>query len=211
MYNVTKSLLIEPKGQSYMEVGIHENVELVNIAVEISKSNNPYICFYFENEKGQIASKTEWPVEARTPVEQMTAEEKASYTNKINNQMARICMIAGQFVDKDELLFQANSFEEFINRIKTIVGDKYKGIKLRLKITYDYKDWATPPSYVKMPWIERMDLIPKEKSKIAIIAGVDKMEPSAQDTPHLETNPLDVTSTEVSPLQKPATNGDLPF
>ena len=43
MYNMTSDLLVEPKGQSYMPVGIHENVELTDVVVEDSKNGNPFI------------------------------------------------------------------------------------------------------------------------------------------------------------------------
>ena len=131
MYNMTSDLLVEPKGQSYMPVGIHENVELTDIVVEDSKNGNPFICFYFTNEKGERVTKTEWPVIAKTSLEEMSDVEKQAHMSKVNNQMSRMCLIAGQFVDKSELIFNANSFKDFILRIKTIIGTRYTGVKLR--------------------------------------------------------------------------------
>ena len=208
---MTQDLLVEPKGQSYMPVGIHENVEMTDVVVEESKNGNPFICFYFNNEKGERVTKTEWPVLAKIPVESMNAEEKAAHLSKVNNQMSRICLIASQFVDKSELIFNANSFNDFILRIKSIIGTRYKGVKLRLKVVYDYNDWATLPSYVKIPWIERMDVVTKEKSRISIVPGTDKMEKSSPDARPENKNPLfesDVPTTDVAVTQP---SNSLPF
>ena len=209
---MTSDLLIEPKGQSYMPVGIHENVELTDIVVEDSKNGNPFICFYFTNEKGERVTKTEWPVIAKTSLEEMSDAEKQAHMSKVNNQMSRICLIAGQFVDKSELIFNANSFKDFILRIKTIIGTRYAGVKLRLKVVYDYNDWATLPSYVKIPWIERMDKVTKEKSRITIVVGTDKMEKSSPDASPENKNPLfeadQMPETPTAPSER---NGDLPF
>ena len=212
MYNMTSDLLVEPKGQSYMPVGIHENVELTDIVVEDSKNGNPFICFYFTNEKGERVTKTEWPVIAKTSLEEMSDVEKQAHMSKVNNQMSRICLIAGQFVDKSELIFNANSFKDFILRIKTIIGTRYTGVKLRLKVVYDYNDWATLPSYVKIPWIERMDKVTKEKSRITIVAGTDKMEKLSPDARPENKNPLfeadQMPETPTAPSER---SGDLPF
>ena len=212
MYNMTSDLLVEPKGQSYMPVGIHENVELTDVVVEDSKNGNPFICFYFTNEKGERVTKTEWPVIAKTSLEEMSDAEKQAHMSKVNNQMSRICLIAGQFVDKSELIFNANSFKDFILRIKTIIGTRYAGVKLRLKVVYDYNDWATLPSYVKIPWIERMDKVTKEKSRITIVVGTDKMEKSSPDARPENMNPLfeadQMPETPTAPSER---NGDLPF
>ena len=212
MYNMTSDLLVEPKGQSYMPVGIHENVELTDIVVEDSKNGNPFICFYFTNEKGERVTKTEWPVIAKTSLEEMSDVEKQAHMSKVNNQMSRMCLIAGQFVDKSELIFNANSFKDFILRIKTIIGTRYTGVKLRLKVVYDYNDWATLPSYVKIPWIERMDKVTKEKSRITIVAGTDKIEKSSPDARPENKNPLfeadQMPETPTAPSER---SGDLPF
>lgn len=211
IYKMTEEVLAstDVKGQSWMDVGIHSNVELVEINVDTSKNGNPFIAFYFENEKGERASKTEWEVNASKPVEQMDEKEKAAYLSRIRNQMTRISMIAKQFIDKNELLFEAPDFKTYISTIKAKLDGRYKGVKLRIKITYDYNDWATLPSYVKYTWIERMDQVPEEKSKIKIILGMDKMvREDKPDTFKKDENPLLVEASSSTTVSN--TNG-LPF
>lgn len=197
IYKMTEDVLVEVKGQSWMDVGIHENVELVDIVSDTSSNGNHFLAFYFENEKGERASKTEWEVKAKVPYEQMDSDERDAYISKINNQMARVSLIARQFVDKSELIFEAPSFKLFADTIKAKLDGKTAGIKLRIKIVFDYNDWATLPSYVKYPWIEKMSEFPKEKSKIKILDNIDKMHKS-QDTPdklEVESNPFENTGS----------------
>ena len=208
IYKMTSDLVVDIKGQSYMDVGIHENVELVDIVCETSKNGNPFLAFYFENERGERASKTEWEVNAPKPLESMTPEEKESYLTKINNQMARIATIAKCFIPKEELLLEAPDFLTFINTIKSKLEGKTKGTKLRIKIVYDYNDWATLPSYLKYPWIEKMNEYPEGKSKIKIVDGIDKMVRSKADFRKVEANPLAEATTVASDSDS---KDDLPF
>lgn len=209
IYKMTEDVFIDVKGQSWMDVGIHENVELVDIVSDTSPNGNHFLAFYFENEKGEKASKTEWEVKASKPMEQMTDTEKEAYLSKIKNQMARVSLIARQFIDKSELLFEASSFKHFTDTIKSKLLNRTKGVKLRIKIIFDYNDWATLPSYVKYPWIEKMSEFPKEKSKIKIIDDIDKIIKS-QDTPDnlkKEYNPLDISVD----VKTSTSTGNAPF
>ncbi|HSH53141.1 MAG TPA: hypothetical protein VK982_15560, partial [Bacteroidales bacterium] len=174
----------------WMKVGIQQPVQLVDIVSETSKNGNHFLAFYFENKKGERVSKTEWEVRTNKPVEQMDSEEKEAYLTKVKNQMARVSMIAKQFVDKTELIFEAPNFKAFADTIKQKLGDKYKGIDLRIKVVYDYNDWATLPSYVKFPWIERIDQVPDNESKIEIL-DIDKMKVKKDATNlNTEENPV---------------------
>ena len=195
IYKMTEDILVDVQGQSWMDVGIHENVELIDIVSETSQNGNPYLAFYFENEKGEKVSKTEWEVKADKPLEQMNPTEKEHYLLKVKNQMARVGLIARQFVDKSELLFAAMNFKHFADTIKAKLENKTKGVKLRIKVIFDYNDWATLPSYIKTPWIEKMDDVPKEKSKIKIIDTLDKMvKSSVPDKLSTENNPFSTTT-----------------
>jgi hypothetical protein len=213
IYKMTPEVLEEPKGQSWMDVGIHNNVELVEVVTSVSKNGNPFIAFYFENERGERASKTEWEVNSEKSMEEMDEKEKATYLSRIKNQMTRISNIAKQYLDKHELLFEATDFKSYIEAIKQKLDGKFKGVKLRIKIVYDYNDWATLPSSVTQTWIERMDLVPTEKSKIKIIDGKDKMVKSGSrpDTFLKEDNPLDPDNTGIASASTSNTSSGLPF
>jgi hypothetical protein len=196
-----------------MDVGIHENVELTEIKSETSRNGNHFLAFYFENERGEKVSKTEWEVNTDKDIEQMDSEEKERYLSKIQNQTARITTIAKQFVDKSELLFESNSFREFADTIKTKIGDNFKGIQLRIKVVYDYNDWATLPSYTKFPWIEKMEDVPTlDKSKIKILENVDKMTKSDDkpDKVKKEANPFSENNSGEAVVSEDKKD-DLPF
>jgi len=209
IYALTKDLInVEQKSRSFMNVGVHTNITLTEVVCETSKNGNPFLAFYFENEKGERASKTEWEVNANKPLETMNADEKAAYITKVNNQMGRIAAIAKCFISEEALLgINVADFTGFINRIKELLANKTQGIKLRIKIVYDYNDWATLPSYLKYPWIERMDLVPDDKTRMEIIDGIDKVVKSKPDDNKYESNPL-ATTTKV---ESKGADEDLPF
>jgi len=214
IYRMTDEVLVDVQGQSWMDVGIHDNVELIDVVSETSKNGNHFLAFYFQNERGEKASKTEWEVKSSKPLEQMSEDEKSAYMTKVKNQMARVSLIARQFINKEELLFEASSFKDFADKIKQKLENKYKGIKLRIKIVYDYNDWATLPSYVKYPWIEKMEDFPDPKvSKIKILDVVDKMTKST-DTPdkkNTESNPFVEESIDNSDTTSDVTEDESPF
>lgn len=214
IYKVTNDVLADAKGQSWMDVGIHENVELTEIKSETSRNGNHFLAFYFENERGEKVSKTEWEVNSEKSLEQMDAEEKERYLSKIQNQTARITTIAKQYVDKAELLFESDSFKQFADTIKSKIGDKYKGVQLRIKVVYDYNDWATLPSYTKFPWIEKMEDVPTlDKSKIKILENVDKMAKSNDkpDKVKKEANPFSDNNSDEGAAITESKSDDLPF
>ncbi len=210
IYKMTDDVLADVQGQSWMDVGINDDTEMTEIVSETSKNGNHFLAFYFKNERGEKASKTEWEVRNDKSLEQMDEKEKAAYLSKVKNQMARVSIIARQFINKSELLFEANSFKDFATIIKNKLEGKYEGIKLRIKIVYDYNDWATLPSYVKYPWIERMDEVPdRSKSKIKILDGIDKMEKTnTPDKLNKDENPL---LPESDNSKSSANKDDIPF
>jgi hypothetical protein len=106
-------------------------------------------------------------------------------------------------------MVKGNSFEEFaLNTIKAL-GDSYKGVKVRIKVIYDKRNFTALPSYTNYDWIELMS-VPKELSKIKILAK-DKMAKSAPT--HLEG--ADEVKNEIieidSKVPSTKTEDDLPF
>lgn len=193
MYNVTAELPYESTSDNFMDVGIHENVEMTR--VEYGKTEkNEFIAFYFVGADGSKLSHTEWKPTLRTDD---TAEKLAE---KELNQMSRIKQIVLNFIPENNFVFQANSFEDFAKKVIALLGTSYLGVKLRVKVVYSGK-YTSLPTYWKFRFIERMDQVPADKSKIKVLS-IDKMNRTPDPIP-TNTNPFDIApslATGTSPF-----------
>lgn len=187
-YNATLELPYESTSDNFLDVGIHENVEMIR--VEYNKTEkNEFIAFYFQGPTGEKLSHTEW---------KPTGDDAAKVADKELNQMSRIKQIVLNFMPKEQFVFQANSFEEFAKKVIELLGTKFVGVKLRLKVVYSGK-YTSLPNYWKFRFIERMDEVPAEKSKIKVLS-IDKMvRPSADPLP-TNTNPFEATASANLPF-----------
>jgi len=192
MYNVTAELPYESTSDNFMDVGIHENVEMTR--VEYGKTEkNEFIAFYFVGADGSKLSHTEWkPTERSMDTPEKLAEKEL-------NQMSRIKQIVLNFIPEANFVFQANSFEDFAKKVIALLGTTYVGVKLRLKVVYSGK-YTSLPNYWKFRFIERMDTVPADKSKIKVLS-IDKMNRTPDPIP-TNTNPFDTA---------PAQTGTSPF
>lgn len=179
LYSVTPDLQKKDVSNRYMGVGIHENSELVSLEYKVTEKGSEFFAFYFENELNEKLSHTEWKVSLKKDLNEMNDKESKMYFSLVTSQIKRINAIVTTFITEEEFrLVKGNTFEEFaLNTIKAL-GDKYKGVKLRIKVIYDKRNFTALPSYTNYDWIELMT-IPKEESKIKILAK-DKM---AKDAP----------------------------
>ena len=123
---------------SYMPVGINDNVTLKEVNVNKSPQGKDYLEFVFQNEEGKTASFTEWKNEKNTWIK--TDED---LQNRDNKQFGRILQIVKCFKNDPE--FEGSSFIEMINWVKTTlttIGEWDKTL-LRLKVIYDKKGYTT--------------------------------------------------------------------
>lgn len=123
---------------SYMPVGINDNVTLKEVNVNKSPQGKDYLEFVFQNEEGKMASFTEWKNEKNTWIK--TDED---LQNRDNKQFGRILQIVKCFKNDPE--FEGSSFVEMINWVKTTlttIGEWDKTL-LRLKVIYDKKGYTT--------------------------------------------------------------------
>ena len=179
-YAITPQLESEARTRNFIDVGIHENVELVDIKYGLSPNNNKFVVFTFEKDGKQL-THTEWEPNDKDP---------AVLDSKIANQMKRFKHIATKFISNDEFVIDANDFESFAKAYIDKLTDKYNGKKVRVKVIYSNSGFTTLPKYV--PFIESMD-VPKEKSQLEILS-IDKM---SRDTNSSFTSP---TSTDTDPF-----------
>lgn len=123
---------------SYMPVGINDNVTLKEVNVNKSPQGKDYLEFVFQNEEGKTSSFTEWKNEKNTWIK--TDED---LQNRDNKQFGRILQIVKCFKNDPE--FEGSSFVEMINWVKTTlttIGEWDKTL-LRLKVIYDKKGYTT--------------------------------------------------------------------
>lgn len=182
---------------TYIPAGIHDNLELTEIRNEISVNGNPFVEFTFVNDKGDLFKHTEF--EAR----KTSNDTEETFAEKQGKQAARILQILEAYItDKESLKFSAADFKSFIKLAITILGDKYKGVKVRCKLVYNDKGYTTFPRYSKFTFIENMDV---EKSNIRPLSIDVFVRPNiATDTAKNDTENPFTTIT-------PKVNDDLPF
>ena len=123
---------------SYMPVGINDNVTLKEVNVNKSPQGKDYLEFVFQDEEGKTASFTEWKNEKNTWIK--TDED---LQNRDNKQFGRILQIVKCFKNDPE--FEGSSFVEMINWVKTTLTTigKWDKTLLRLKVIYDKKGYTT--------------------------------------------------------------------
>ena len=123
---------------SYMSVGINDNVTLKEVNVNKSPQGKDYLEFIFQNEEGKTASFTEWKNEKNTWIK--TDED---LQNRDNKQFGRILQIVKCFKNDPE--FEGSSFVEMINWVKTTLTTigEWDKTPLRLKVIYDKKGYTT--------------------------------------------------------------------
>ena len=182
-YN-TKDIPADGPTTNFMDVGIHENVEMTNIRFDKSPNEgNKFLVFTFKNEKGQELSHTEWePKDA----------DDARLNQKITNQIKRFKHIAKRYMTEDEFDTVINNFDELAQHIFKVFANRYQGVKVRVKVTYSNNNYTSLPNYV--PFIERMD-VPKEESKLDILS-IDKMVRDRADKEEPTTNPLETGTND---------------
>lgn len=182
---------------SYMPVGINDNVTLKEVNVNKSPQGKDYLEFVFQNEEGKTASFTEWKNEKNTWIK--TDED---LQNRDNKQFGRILQIIKCFKNDPE--FEGSSFVEMINWVKTTlttIGEWDKTL-LRLKVIYDKKGYTTVSK--NGIYVEPMSI---EESQIKLWKNDLLERPIVADN-ESSTDPLTQQSTPVTEK-----NGadDLPF
>ena len=182
---------------SYMPVGINDNVTLKEVNVNKSPQGKDYLEFVFQNEEGKTASFTEWKNEKNTWIK--TDED---LQNRDNKQFGRILQIIKCFKNDPE--FEGSSFVEMINWVKTTlttIGEWDKTL-LRLKVIYDKKGYTTVSK--NGIYVEPMST---EESQIKLWKNDLLERPIVADN-ESSTDPLTQQST---PITEKNGADDLPF
>jgi hypothetical protein len=194
-YNVTRDTESDSLSSSFMDVGIHEDVMMTNIEYKVTDKGNEFLAFYFVNPEGETLSHTEW-------------KPKSESVERVENQIRRIKQIVTTFIPKDNYIFKAETFEEFAKMTVKLLGDFYKGKKIRIKVVYSDTGYTSLPQYWKFKFIESID-VTSEKSKIKMLS-IDKVtrEPKP-DVENTTSNPIEEKVSE-RPSLRVSLNVDTP-
>lgn len=182
MYNTQAVDATTSNDVSFIAPGIHDNIELTQIRKEVSKNGNNFVEFTFVNESGEFLKHTEYePTRGFDEV----AED---FEKKQSNQGARFYRIGSAFTsDPDLFKYQAVDFNDFVNKFIQRINPIFKGVKLRLKIVLNNKNYTTLPKYTTYTFIEPMSV---EKSKISKLS-IDKFEKTYADSEVKKENIFD--------------------
>lgn len=195
-YIVNKSINSEARQTNFIDVGIHENVELKSIEYKISPNGNPFLVLTFEKD-GKLLTHTEYEPKDK---------DGNILENKKLNQIKRLKHIFTKFVSEEEFTIEEETFEGFCKNIIRILNGKFEGKKVRIKVIYSDKNYTSLPKYV--PFIEKMDV---EKSGLEILS-IDKMSKDSPDKINTTTNPYtDLASIKEDSEDNSDSENDLPF
>jgi hypothetical protein len=197
LYSVTADIQKKDVSNRFMRPDIHENAELTSIEYKKTDKGSELIAFYFENALKEKLNHTEWRVMPHKDITKMSEKESALYFRLVTSQIKRINTIATTFISEEAFReVEGVTFEDFCKNTITAIGDSYKGVKIRIKVVYDKRNFTALPSYNNYDWIELMT-VPKSESKIKIL-DKDKMiksTPSTLDGADEKLNEIEVAST----------------
>jgi len=195
MYSTT-GITTTSNDVAYLEAGIHDNVELVNIRKDVSPNGNKFIELTFDKD-GERMIHTEYEPK------RSANETQEEFDKKQANQGARFYRIGSCFTqDPDLFKYTAIDFDDFMNKFMQRVNPIYKGVKLRVKVVLNNKNFTTLPKYTTYTFIEPMSV---EKSKIKKLT-IDKFDKTFADSEKTVANPFDTTNVTTT-----AKTDDLPF
>lgn len=196
---VDDSIKSEGRELNFIDVGKHDNVELTEIKVDTSPNGNKFIAFTFLSEDDKRLTKTEWEPSGDDDVK----------LKKAQNQAKRIKHIMNKFMPDEQTVieYDTDNFNKYASTVKAKLDPVIKGVKLRIKATYDNKNYVTLPNYV--PFIERMDV---EKSTLSI-GSIDKMTREEADQEVPVVNPFESgtndSNAEAVPYKERTDNSNL--
>jgi hypothetical protein len=203
LYGITSDMQKKDISNRYMGPGIHPNSELTLVEYKKTEKGSEFIAFYFENAKNEKLSHTEWKVMSRKDPKTMTEKEKTLYIKLINDQVTRINAIATTYITEEAFRkVEGNTFEEYCFNVIKALGNSYNGVKVRIKVVFDKRNFTALPSYTNYEWIEPMT-VSEADSKISILRK-DKMEKSAPkdlEGADEKENEIEIQASSDKPLE----------
>lgn len=141
----------------FMTPGIHENVKLTEIIIKPTSYGASVLQTTFEKEDTkQKLTYTEWLDE--TKPEDAKKKVMMSILQMLNAIVPRAIL---------DTMVITDSLVDFAEKAILVINGFKNDVKLRIKAVY-VKDKVTVPLHTKFPWIENMDIVKAENSKIQI-------------------------------------------
>lgn len=196
-----------------MSAGIHENCKLVSLTrnkLEFKNGGGAEVLeVVFENEAGETFTHNEFPLDRKQVETQAKQWKQLSKPEDIKNYVKEQFTLQGQylfhmlspFVTQQALIDGAGAgkvsgWEDFLDAIIETVGKSYEGVKVRIKLVLNKKDYTTFPKGVRGGgFIGRMD----EPNKLSINPKYDRVvlsTPTAESAMDAESLPFDDTTEE---------------
>lgn len=192
MYNLDQTVSEESSG-NYFSVGIQEDVSLKEITMEEAANGNNYLKFHFEGGNSEKLSHTEWPI----------GSDDQNAEKKLKNFLIRMKHICTKFVDAESVNIKGESFQDFCDKIISLLTPHLQNTKVRIKLVYNYRNYVSLPKYV--PFIEKM-AVDKSASRLKLDPGFDKLEKDEGTDPVLTS-----ATNEPVPPTGGETSDPLPF
>jgi hypothetical protein len=200
IFSTARALVIESNDKAFLEAGIHENVAFVGVRSQKSSNGNLFIEFEF-NKNGDKLTHTEWEPN------KLPTQSNEEFATKVDNQVARIMQIMSVWYTKDQLSYEADSFEAFATWVNALMNSVDKSMLVRLKAVYGQNGYTSLPKYAKYTFIESME-VSKEKSKIKELKIDEFVRPHIGDKEIAAKSSAEVF---ISPVVTPPAENNLPF
>lgn len=219
IYSGDNVITVSDDINTYIDAGIRENLTFVEVKQE-QTSTSSFIAFYFENDNGDKVSHTEYKIQPRKPVAQLTTDELLTLSKRSAMQLGKIKQIVSAikgFSPEEEKAYNfsnANSFEAIAAKAKNDTISLVNIAKVRAKVVYNYKGFTSLDNNPHYRFIENMNVVPtKETSKIRILSSDRMTRDNVKQTNFKATaNPFVGESATTAPDTSGTANDDgLPF
>ena len=202
VFKVDDKIESKNNNATYLDAGIHENIELVDLSMAVSPTGKDYITITFTSEDGNKLVKTEWKPTISGD------QGHDILISKCENQSLRFRHIMKVFMEESqtELDYNYNNWADYVRLVKVKLDPVIGTTKVRIKAVFDNKGYVSLPNY--RPFIESM-AIPAADSKIKIGSG-DRMIRPTGDKEVRVSDPFKTTTGNEMPAPT-AVKNDLPF
>lgn len=184
LYGIDADTPKEATGGSRMQAGIHENVKLLEIAVEDAKTDGTggkVLRFHFQDPSGDTFTHSEFEIDeyqVKANARARKFDPERALRQEAVEQAARVKQILSTFMPEDAIIIKADSWTAFIRKVVEVAGKAFEGRMLRLKILYNKKDFPTFPrrGLFIQSMLEENTLVigPKEKVERSIVADEEE-------------------------------------
>lgn len=185
------------EGSLIFPVGIIENCEMTGVTFN-GDGDYPNLEFTFKGPDGSELKHKEFEINESTEYAQQSME-------RMNGKVVHILR---RFMSKDEAKIpEVSNFAGYAKAVIKLIGDKYKGVKLRVKATFNKKGYVSFPLFPD--FLENMSVVPNpEDTKLRITQYDSLIKPQASKPSSTNGTPSPVSSPAVNAN---GTTDDLPF